>query len=134
MSRAFISSADRADRTAGGFTISVTAVNSCPKKRCKDDDCKTFEWWYEITPLPLGFVSFTDADGTKYAAFPADDIGVAGTGTGYGETLIRGVPADKYARQSTLGDGHGWFVGAVGARVLYIRHCPASGSCTWHRV
>ncbi len=90
--------------------------------------------WYRITPLPYGFVSFTDTDGTKYAAFPADDIGETGTGTGYSETLIRGVPADKYARESTLGDGRGWFVGAVGTRVLYIEHCPASGSCGWHRV
>lgn len=79
-------------------------------------------------------MSFTDTDGTKYAAFPANDIGEAGTGTGYSVTLIRGVPANQYARQSRLGDGHGWFVGAVGTKVLYIEACPASGSCTWHRV
>ena len=90
--------------------------------------------WYRITPLPLGFVSFTDTDGTKYAAFPANDIGEAGTGTGYSATLIRGVPANKYARESRLGDGHGWFVGVVGTKVLYIEACPASGSCSWHRV
>ncbi|MDE0161314.1 MAG: hypothetical protein OXL98_06200 [Acidimicrobiaceae bacterium] len=106
------------------------------RKHCKDAGCGTFEIWYDITPLPLGFVSFTDTDGTKYAAFPANDIGEAGTGTGYAETLIRGVPKNKYAREvgAGVGDGYGWFVNAVGTRVLYIKHCPTQGTCSWHRV
>ena len=106
----------------------------CPKKYSGDESVADDGLCYSATPLPSGFVSFTDTDGTKYAAFPAADIGEAGTGTGYSATLIRGVPADKYARDSTLGDGHGWFEGTVNNRVLYIKTCAATVSCRWYQV
>ena len=85
------------------------------------------------TPLAAPFVSFTDpADDRKYAVFAASV-------TDYAVTLIRGVPMDKFARQSTLGDGNGWFVGAVDGKVLYMETCGGSGgpadavSCVWTR-
>ena len=69
------------------------------------------------SPLAAPFISFTDPDdGTKYAVFPTED-------SGYDSTLIRAVPKGTFARESTLGDGNGWFVGTVEGRVLYVEDC-----------
>lgn len=84
------------------------------------------------TPLPAPFISFTDPDdGTKYAAFPADL-------SDYDATLIRAVEKDQFSRESTLGDGSGWFVGTVEGRALHVEDCESAGPpatlvCVWVR-
>ena len=114
--------------------VACTAQKRFGEDPSRTKECTNPEFWYDITPLPFGFVSFTDTDGKKYVAFPANDIGEAGTGTGYTATFVRGVPADKHARELERDDGYGWFVDWEGTEVLYIEQCSTPGSCRWHRV
>ena len=56
-----------------------------------------------FTPLAVAFISLTSHEGIKYAVFPKSH-------TGYDYTLIRGVPKNKYSRNSALGlKDDGWY-------------------------